>query len=338
VEFLLFSVVFLLRQTVRLLERRMVKQKHVRFDPTKADTTSTEQDCFKELVPASVAKSSLKQYNSRLNTLCGFLRQARGVTEVHPVSTTRQEFLQFLKSWKAQGLGDPEAVRDALLKLQLSHGMANSFLEEKPVIMAVRGATGKAGPDKHVLEKAEQTQYEDFILNCKDKGHLGGCRNCRMRLDSKQGRLTLLWASRFIQAIPCRLMNLREFKGFHLEAEKERVFVEHLKTEGGGPGYLPCGKAGQQTFTACFDLAKGSYGDYLFPTCVQKHLTCSLQSAAEVFGWDSGLVHTGYCLRHTGMRSRKVSIQEMLESQEGGVSVGTVRIYNRDNAKRRKCS
>jgi len=36
------------------------------------------------------------------------------------------------------------------------------------------------------------------------------------------------------------------------------------------------------------------------------------------------------------MRSRRVSIQNLLESEEGGVSVSTIKIYNRDNAKRRK--
>ena len=142
-----------------------------------------------------------------------------------------------LKSWKAQGMGDPEQTRSALLKVQQMNGVADSFQKEGPIIMATKGATGKPGPEKHVLEEAEQGQYEDFILNAKVE-LLGGCRSCRMELASRQGRLVLLWASRFIQAVPCRLMNLREFKGFHLEADEDRVFVEHLKTAGGGPGYL----------------------------------------------------------------------------------------------------
>jgi len=313
----------------------MVKQKHVRFDAKKADFTATERECLRELVPASIHPRSLRQYTSRLSTLCKFLQEARGLDVVDPVTTTRLEFLQFLKSWKTQGMGDPEQTRSALLKLQQAHGITTSFLKEDPILEAVKGATGEPGPDKHVLEELEQEQYEDFIMNA--KVHLlGGCKKCRMRLDTRAGRVLLLWASRFLQAIPCRLMNLREFKAFHLEAEKERVYVEHLKTAGGGPGYLPCQELGQRTFEKCVEAANGNFGDYLFPTCVQKHLTRSLSSAAEAFHWEPDLVHTGYCLRHTGMRTRRVRIQDLLESEEGGVSVPTVKIYNRDNAKRRK--
>lgn len=313
----------------------MVRQKHVRFDATKVDVTLTERECLRELVPRSITEQTLYQYHSRLNTLCSFLREARGVSEVDPVTTTRLEFLQFLKNWKDQGLGDPEQTRSALLKLQQANGIANSFLKEEPIVMAVQGATGKPGPDKHVLEEAAQSQYEHFILNAKLE-LLGGCRGCRMKLDSRFGRLVLLWASRFIQAVPCRLRNLRDFKTFHLEADDERVYVEHLKTAKGGPGYLPCKELGRKTFEECIAAADGCFRDFLFPTCVQKHLDRSLRAAAEVFGWDPGLVHTGYCLRHSGMRSRRVRIQDLLESEEGGISVGTLKIYNRDNAKRRK--
>jgi len=313
----------------------MVRQKYTRYDATKTDLTATEQECLRELVPSSVCESTGRQYVSRLNTLCAFLRKARGVEVVDPVTTKRLEFLQFLKGWKAQKLGDPEPTRSALLKLQLAHGITSSFLKEDDVLLAVKGAAGKPGPEKHVLEETEKEQYEDFLMNAKPS-FLGGCKGCRMKLETKEGRLVLFWASRFIQAVPCRLMNLREFKGFHLEAEMERVYVEHLKTAKGGPGYLPCNELGRRTFEKCVEIANGEFGDYLFPKCVQKHLTKSLVSAAEVFGWEPGLVHTGYCLRHTGMRSRRVSIQSLLEAQEGGVSISTVKIYNRDNAKRRK--
>ena len=332
-EFLLFFGGFLLE-----MRKSMVRAKHIRYDVSQVDCTATERECLGELVPASVCDNSIIQYTSRLSTLTKFLRVARGLEDVDPATTTRLEFLQFLKGWKEQGLGNPEATRSALLKLQLARGVTSSFLKEGPVIQAVKGASGEPGPDKHVLEEAEQKQYEDFLLNAKPH-YLGGCNKCRMRLDTRDGRLVLLWASRFIQAIPCRLMNLREFQGCDVDEENDRVYVRHLKTAGGGPGYLPCSTVGQHTFAKCVEAAKGRFGrngDFLFPTCVQKHLTKSLISAAEVFGWEHGLVHTGYCLRHTGMRSRRVSIQSLLESEEGGVSVSTVKIYNRDNAKRRK--
>ena len=316
----------------------MSKQKHVRFDPAKVDRTLVPAECQRTLVLASVAESSRPQYLSRLSTLTTFLQTWRGERDAHALTTTQDEFMCFLMSWKDQGMGDPEETRSALLQLQRAHGV-DTWAASKTVVKAVAGATGSKGPDKLVLESRMVRQYELFIMNAKIE-LLGPCRDCRLmscEADIK-GRKLLVWANRLMQEIGIRLCNLLDMQDHHLDPKKKELYVPRLKQASGGPGCLPCSPEGMKAFQVVVKGNRGRYRSYLFPKCVQKHLNASLREAGRAFGWEPGLVHTAYCLRHTGMRQKKQRARNEMDAvaEDKGVSVQTAAHYSRPNAKRRK--
>jgi len=336
------------------------RQKHVSFKVERADFTTDEQECQCELVLRSVADQSRYQYWSRLNTLCRYIRARRGLPVDAPlppwppqsrvdlqeaVSCTRAEFLGFLKSWCDQSMGDPENTRSALLLWQRAWGIAAPFTEEECVRKAVEGAAGQPGPDKLVLDDTYQAQYEQFLMNG-ETVELGPCRGCRMNLETVEDRELLVHASRFIKQVPCRLHNLREFEVTDLLEESGEAFVKHMKTCKGGPGYVPYDLVAQTIVSDSLKVSKGRFKTFLFPTCIQKHLTASIKSAGAFYGWEDGLVHTGYCLRHTGMRNRKKKIEEAavkivvntLLAEESACSAQNANRYARGNEKRRKRS
>lgn len=320
----------------------MVRQKHINFDPAKADFVTTEEDCLFSLVMHSVSDNTRYQYWSRLNTLCRYLRARRNLAEdaqIEPISCSRAEFLGFLKSWSDQGMGDPEPTRSALLLWQRAWGIGKPFTEETAVIAACKGAAGHPGPDKLVLDEDSQEQYEVFLMRA-DTEQLGGCRTCGMDLEDPRDRELLVHASRFMKQVPIRLHNLREFESTDMLYETGEVFVKHMKTCKGGPGYAPFDLVAQDIVRSVISCGRGRFRTFLFPTCIQKHLTASLASAGVFYGWEEGLVHTGYCLRHTGMRNRKknvtTAVTDVLLASMSASSAGNVRHYARDNAKRRK--
>lgn len=317
------------------LQRKMSKQRHVRFNAEKVDLTLDPKECQRSLVLSSVKKDTTVQYKSRLNTLVRFLSKWRGYPEPDPATTTRDEFMCFLMSWKTQGLGDPEETRSALLQLQRACGV-DTWAASNTVVKAVLGATGPKGPDKLVLEGNMVEQYEDFIMKAPTE-LLGPCRNCRMALESEWGRALLVWSNRLMQELGIRLCNLLDMKESHMDYKKKELYVPRLK-QLGGPGILPSSREACITFKATVRLAGGWYAPYLFPRCVQKHLNASLREAGKFFRWEPGLVHTGYCLRHTGMRQKKKRVRAELQAvaEERGVTVQTARHYSRSNVKRRK--
>lgn len=314
----------------------MATQRHVRFDPRKVNLGLDPGECQRDLVLGSVADSTQPQYESRLNTIARFLQTWRGEETCEVSTITQPEFMVFLKSWKEQGMGDPEGMRDALLQLQRALGL-ETWAASKTVIKAVKGATGMKGPDKLVLDSAMIDQYEDFMINAKVE-LLGGCRKCALHLDTEYGRDLLVWANRMMQEIGIRLLNLLDMKTYHLDRKKMQLFVPRLKQAGGGPGHLPCPSEGAMVFDEVVKLVAGRYKDYLFPRCIQKHLNASLKGAGAAFQWEPGLVHTGYCLRHTGMSEKKkrVSLEIETVAQERGVTFSTAQHYCRPNEKRRK--
>ena len=314
----------------------MSKQKHVRFDASKVDRTLDPAECRKELVLGSVAESSQPQYRSRLNTLTDFLRTWRQDPDPDVVTTTEDEFMCFLKSWKTQGLGDPEETRSALLQLQRAMKV-DAWAASKTVMKAVVGATGVRGPDKLVLDDDMISDYESFIMNA-ELELLGPCRDCRMLLDTIEGREVLVWANRLMQEVGIRLCNLLDLLDSHLNAQRGELYIPRLKQAGGGPGFLPCSAEGQEVIAKVQELAGDRRRGYLFPKCVQKHLNASLREAGTVFGWEPGLVHTAYCLRHTGMRQKKKRVEAELQAvaNEKAVTVQTASHYSRPNEKRRK--
>lgn len=319
----------------------MSKQKHICFNLDKADYESTGADCQWSLLMRSVSESTLYQYRSRLNTLCRYVRRRRQLPPdaiVDPLSCTKDEFLGFLKSWKDQTMGDPEQTRCALLLWQRAAGVEFPFTEEMGVRKAVEGAAGEPGPDKLVLDEEQQSQYEYFIMNCEPEA-FGGCRGCRLNMESPVDRAIIVHASRFLKQVPCRLHNMREFRLVDMRPESGEAYVKHMKTCKGGPGYVPYDLIAQEIVGVVAESAAGRFNSFLFPTCVQKHLTSSLRAAGSFYAWEPGLVHTGYCLRHSGMRNRKkkaTAVVDALLASDSGCSAKNARHYARDNAKRRK--
>jgi len=319
----------------------MATQKHVRFNPDIADCETDERQCQWSLVMLSVTDQTRYQYQSRLNTMCRYLRKRRGLAsevEVDPVSCTRAEFLGFLKSWKDQTMGDPECTRCALLLWQRASGIESPFTEETAIRRAVVGAAGEPGPDKLVLDNEQQGQYEEFLMNCETECW-GGCRGCKLKLDIVTDRALMVHASRFLKQVPCRLHNLKEFRYRDMHPDTGEVYVQHMKTCKGGPGYAPYDLVAQEIVASIEECAAGRFNSFLFPTCVQKHLTQSLRAAGSYYGWDAGLVHTGYCLRHSGMRNRKSKAAVLVDAilaADSGCTAQNAHHYARDNAKRRK--
>jgi len=322
----------------------MARQKHICFDPEKADYTTSEQDCQWMLVMNSVCEKTRYQYRSRLNTLCRYIKKRRGITsdsDIDPLSCTQGEFLGFLKSWKDQTMGNPEQTRCALLLWQRAAGIKSPFTEDIAVMKAVEGAEGEPGPDKLVLDEEGQSQYEAFLMNC-DPQAFGGCRGCKMDFSQDSNvvdRTVMVHASRFLKQVPCRLHNMREFRHQDMLPESGEAFVQHMKTCKGGPGYVPYDLVAQEIVESTLKAAAGRFGIFLFPSCIQKHLTQSLRAAGIFYGWEPGLVHTGYCLRHTGMRNRKkkaTAAVDAILAVDSGCSAQNANHYARPNEKRRK--
>ena len=126
------------RKKSMMRSRKVVKQAHVRFDPTIAVMVPLEV-AMGTLVRGSVKDSTNKQYDSRLRTLGKFLSSVRHVDDTEVKSCSKLEYVNFLFNWKEQKMGPANGTAAALLQLHRMEGIP-SFLEETDVKKAIKGA------------------------------------------------------------------------------------------------------------------------------------------------------------------------------------------------------
>ena len=290
------------------------------------------------LMRSSVKDSTNAQYDSRLRTLEKFLRSFRKCDFVDAVTCSKIEYVMFLANWREQGMGPARGTHCALLQLHRRFDITPSFLESRLMWKCTDGAgTNYDRSFKGVLTPEEQRQFGAFLGAC------GALQDCCGSCQSKPAlRRRVRIAYELMLLLPIRPGNLKDFQIEHFELqpgeELGRVFVENCKTAKDG-AWIPLPKAALVLALEAYDLSDNVY---LFPRCVDKHLTEALREAEMVFKWPEGLVYTSHCVRHTGMQNTDDAVKEVTRAARKalcrvstGVYEGT---YGLPLEKRVKCS
>ena len=289
------------------------------------------------LVKGSVVSSTKAQYVSGMKTIAKFLRVQRGCPDVDLESCTEEEFLQFLLSRKKDDFVDPETFRSALLWYHRRAGVQNSFCEKRAIIKAVKGATNKQrSVDKGVLLMDQVDELVEDLEN----GKMGsfGCSSCSKwtetnLLDGMVGAIELL-ASALLRPGTLKEAtenHLYEMDGTHwLRVQTDKVTQKPKDV---------------QLTEAVYQRLEEKYkspGGYLFPKCVHKHIGEALERAAAAHGWDTGLVISPMCLRHTAHQELEkkalVVAREMVHAMGGSSPRVQGAHYCKPVAKRRRAA
>jgi len=312
------------------------RQLYVRMDPNIQFVVS-QMEAMTFLIRASVLPQSNYQYDSRLNTLGRWLCVRRGVALVEPASITELEWLNFLVSWKQQGMGPVNGTAAALIQRQRMFGMSYSFLERPDIKKAMKGAQRCKHVDKGVLNNYMLDQLSELILYMVEMAPLGiPCRCCSGEATGfTKLRQRLELALRVMVEIPLRPDNLKDLQMTNLSFDGVSwiLFIKHHKLYPEG-GYEVVSPAGVQLLLRAQQL---SDNEWLFDKCSMTHLAALLRVAEVFFGWPEGLVYSPHCLRHTGMTKKRQEIYNATVHYVAGISAGTFHgTYTVPSAQRRR--
>jgi len=308
----------------QLRDGSTTKQKYVRMDPDLQAVVSW-QEAMTFLIRSSVLPQSNYQYDSRLNTLGRWLCVRRGVAMVEPATTTELEWLNFLVTWKQQGMGPTNGTAAALIQRQRMFGYVPSFLEKPEIKKANKGAARCKAVDKGVLNPFMVEELINLILYLVDLAPLGlPCRTCRGEQSGfTKLRQRLELAIRVMIEIPLRPDNLKDLQMTNLTFDGVAwlLFVRHHKLHPEG-GYEFASLQGVHLLLRAQDL---SDNEWLFDKCTMTHLAALLRVAEGYFGWPEGLVYTPHCLRHTGMTEKRKAIEDATTRYVSGITASTFR-------------
>lgn len=310
----------------------MAKQRRGKFKSRANPRTATEARTT--LVEASVSASTQKIYTSKLRGLQEFLKKQRKSQSEEAETMTEDEFMQFLDVWKEDGMGSAEGHRSALLWLHRRQGVV-SFCEKKVVKLATEAAgKGTRGPDKGVLT---QRQVDELVYDL-SYGKLGDyyCKTCATHGWTPESSLQAL-------ILAVRMMTETFVRpGVLPDLTVNAVY----RTEGGAVvkvfDKVVQGDVEKSTTQRVLDMTHSVErpGNYVFPRCIQSHLAATLRDASVEKGWDSGLVWSPMCLRHTAHMEMGKKVEDMVRNlvhELGGSSPGvTKQHYMKALVKRRR--
>ena len=290
----------------------VMKQGRTHFDPSKVSlgpysTAAMYESALGMLVRSSVKDSSNAQYDSRLRTLEKFLRAIRGCDFVDAITCSKIEYVLFLANWREQGMGPARGTHCALLQLHRRYDVSPSFLDSKLMWKCTDGAgTNYKRSFKGVLTEGEQEQFNTFLGVCTTLDDC--CGSCQGK-PALRRRIQI--GFNLLKKLPIRPGNLKDFQVVHFELhpgeEIGRVFVVNWKTSRDGK-WLPLPRDVLALALEAYDISDNVF---LFPRCIDKHLTAALREAEMVFEWPEGLVYTVHCVRHTCMTNADEAVKEV---------------------------
>jgi len=301
-------------------------QGRTHFDPSKVplgqySTTQMYENALGMLVRSSVKDSSNAQYDSRLRTLEKFLRAFRGSDFADAITCSKIEYVLFLANWREQGMGPARGTHCALLQLHRRFDVSPSFLDSRLMWKCTDGAgTNYKRSFKGVLTSEEQEQFDIFLDTCAACDDT--CGSCHGK-PALRRRIRLGY--KLLKQLPIRPGNLKDFEIAHFELqpgeEIGRVFVKNWKTSRDG-AWIPLPRDVLRSALEAYDLSDNVF---LFPRCIDKHLTAALREAELVFEWPEGLVYTVHCVRHTCMTNADEAVKGVTEAAKkalSGISTG----------------
>lgn len=243
---------------------------------------------------------------------------------------TKEEFFVFLANWRRQALGNPGAVRSALLLRQRALGL-ETFTATFEVIKACVGATGDPGPEKVQIGRGMLEEFcralaiTDVVL----------CHSCPHTITAL--RQEICDAARLLFAMELRPGNPKEWRREHISENGGvmkllvRLKQRHKAEREGEWVEVP--HEVENIFRRRMETGERVF---LFSRCVSSHLSEALKRVSVRLHWPKGLVVSPHSLRHGHFGAVEKKVRDTVSSIVTMVSGSTVSRYARKNGDRKK--